>query len=142
MEDLIGLFVVIGIVWFIIALIVGDFGKHRTIGFVGAFYASLLLSPILGMLFVLASDKKANTGLSLNEKMALYLPIGLVIGILIIGGTFTAIENAMWEKEYAKECAAEKLKKQTLNVNVDSLIKAMPYWELNYIPKSEPIIKK
>jgi len=52
-----GLIVVAVIVWFVIAIIVGNFGKTRTIGFAGAFFASLFLSPILAMLFVLASEK-------------------------------------------------------------------------------------
>lgn len=146
MEDLTGLFVVIGIIWFIIALIVGSFGKHRTIGFAGAFYASLLLSPILGMLFVLASDKKTDTGLSSGEKVALYLPLGLIIGILIIGGTITAIENAKWEKEYAirkaKEAQENALRMKREKEIADSLSKIRyAYWQKNAIPSSKPITK-
>jgi len=33
------------------------FGRHRKWGFWGYFWASLLMSPIVGLLFVLASDK-------------------------------------------------------------------------------------
>jgi hypothetical protein len=84
MEDLTGLFVVIGAVWIMIAAIVGNFGKNRTLGFVGAFYASLFLSPLLAMLFVVASDKKPYTGLSFNEKIALFAPLGVIIGIFIV----------------------------------------------------------
>lgn len=51
--------IIIGItVLFIVSYIVGGFGEKREIGFAGAFFASLFLSPILGMMFVLASDKK------------------------------------------------------------------------------------
>jgi hypothetical protein len=84
MEDLTGLFVVLGVVWFIIALIVGNFGKNRTIGFTGAFYASLLLSPLLAMLFIVASDKKVYTGLSSGEKVALFIPLGLIGGFFLL----------------------------------------------------------
>jgi hypothetical protein len=58
MEDYTGLFVFLGIVSIVICYIVGTYGKKRKIGFWGAFWASFFLSPILGMLFVLTSDKK------------------------------------------------------------------------------------
>jgi len=45
------------ILWVVIGLIVGSYGKKREIGFEGAFWASILLSPVLAMLFVLASNK-------------------------------------------------------------------------------------
>jgi hypothetical protein len=34
-------------------MIVGAIGSHRKIGFAGAFFASLILSPILGLLITL-----------------------------------------------------------------------------------------
>jgi hypothetical protein len=46
------------IVLIIVSIIVGSFGSKREIGFAGAFCASLFLTPILGMLFVLASKEK------------------------------------------------------------------------------------
>ena len=50
------------IVWFIsISLVVGTFGSKRKIGFMGAYITSLLFSPFLAMLFVLASDKTDKT---------------------------------------------------------------------------------
>ena len=55
------LIIVFLIVNLIVSLIVGSFGNERKIGFAGAFFASFLLTPILAMLFVLASDK---TGVS------------------------------------------------------------------------------
>jgi hypothetical protein len=45
------------IILIIVSIIVGSFGKKREIGFAGAFFASLFFTPILAMLFVLASDK-------------------------------------------------------------------------------------
>jgi hypothetical protein len=43
--------------WIIVGAIIGSFGTNRKIGFVRTYFAALLLSPILAMLFVLASDK-------------------------------------------------------------------------------------
>ena len=43
---------------FLLSIIVGLLGKNRKFGFWGYFFASLLLTPILGIILVLASDKK------------------------------------------------------------------------------------
>ena len=42
----------------LLSFIVGLLGKNRKFGFWGYFFASLLLTPILGLIIVLASDKK------------------------------------------------------------------------------------
>ena len=42
----------------LLSFIVGLLGKNRKFGFWGYFFASLLLTPILGLILVLASDKK------------------------------------------------------------------------------------
>ncbi len=47
------------ILWIVLSLLLGAAGSERQIGFVGAFFLSLLLSPILGALFVLMSEKKS-----------------------------------------------------------------------------------
>lgn len=39
------------------SLFVALMGRHRKWGFWGYFWASLLMSPVLGLLFVLAGDK-------------------------------------------------------------------------------------
>jgi hypothetical protein len=39
------------------ALIVGCLGRRRMFGFWGYFFCSLLLTPVLGLLFVIASGK-------------------------------------------------------------------------------------
>lgn len=44
-------------VWIGVSCIVGNFGRERKIGYACAFWCSFLLSPLLAMLFVLASDK-------------------------------------------------------------------------------------
>lgn len=69
------------IIWIIIGAIVGSFGKSRTIGFAGSFFASVLLSPILAMLFILASDKTARRNLTSGEKSLFIIPI--IICLLI-----------------------------------------------------------
>ena len=42
----------------LLSFVVGLLGKNRKFGFWGYFFASLLLTPILGLILVLASDKK------------------------------------------------------------------------------------
>jgi len=42
----------------VLSLAVAIFGANRKFGFWGYFFGSLLLSPILGLILVLASDKK------------------------------------------------------------------------------------
>jgi hypothetical protein len=38
------------VLWILISLIVGMIGQSRKIGFAGSFLASLILSPVLGLL--------------------------------------------------------------------------------------------
>jgi hypothetical protein len=42
-----------------LSIVVGFLGRHRKMGFWGYFFASLLLTPILGLLLVVASDKRS-----------------------------------------------------------------------------------
>ena len=42
----------------LLSIVVGVLGRNRKFGFWGYFFASLLLTPILGLILVLASDKK------------------------------------------------------------------------------------
>ena len=44
--------------YFILSLLVGFLGGKRKLGFWGYFFASLLLTPIMGILLVLVSDKR------------------------------------------------------------------------------------
>jgi len=43
------------------AFLIGLLGQNRKMGFWGYFFASLLLTPPIGLLLVLASDSKPNT---------------------------------------------------------------------------------
>lgn len=54
------LFIIEAIVLVIFAIIIGNIGSKRTIGFTTAFLLSLLLTPIVGYLFVHASSMKSN----------------------------------------------------------------------------------
>ncbi|MBF0451358.1 MAG: hypothetical protein HQK75_11700 [Candidatus Magnetomorum sp.] len=45
-------------IYFMICLFIGLFGANRKFGFWGYFFGSILLTPIIGLLLVLASDKR------------------------------------------------------------------------------------
>ncbi|MFM2051971.1 MAG: hypothetical protein RL456_8 [Pseudomonadota bacterium] len=47
---------VLPILYFLGSLLVAVVGRHRKWGFWGYFWASMLMSPVLGALFVLAGD--------------------------------------------------------------------------------------
>lgn len=47
------------ILYIAICALVAYFGRERKFGFVGYFIASLVFLPLIGLLLVLASDKKA-----------------------------------------------------------------------------------
>ena len=47
--------VIFVIVWFILSALVAKLGKNKQIGFNNTFLASLLLSPVIGYIFVLLS---------------------------------------------------------------------------------------
>lgn len=44
--------------WIFASLLVAFFGMNRKFGFWGYFFGSLLLSPFLGVILVLASDSR------------------------------------------------------------------------------------
>ena len=46
------------IIYIIISLIIGLVGSQRKFGFWGYFFGSLALTPVLGIILVLASDPK------------------------------------------------------------------------------------
>jgi len=41
-----------------ICLIIGYLGRHRKLGFWGFFFGSIVLTPLIGFLLLLASDAK------------------------------------------------------------------------------------
>jgi hypothetical protein len=51
------LFIPIIIVWILGSLLVAALGRRRKFGFWGYFFCSLLFSPLMGLLFLAASDK-------------------------------------------------------------------------------------
>jgi len=63
MDDLIGIFV---ISYIILCLIVASIGSDRKIGYGGTFLVCLFLSPIIGALFAIASERK--TAKSYNKR--------------------------------------------------------------------------
>ncbi len=120
MDNLTMFYVAIGFIWFIIALIVGNFGKHRSIGYVGAFYASLLLSPVLAMLFVLASDKRTNTELNSGEKFAIFIPLGIIL--ISIGFTiYNQIQENIEIRKKLEEARISEIKYMRQRFVEDSL---------------------
>lgn len=52
------LYVIIGGSYFFLALLIAFFGASRKFGFWGYFFASLLLTPIVGALLVISSDRR------------------------------------------------------------------------------------
>lgn len=46
------------IVWIIFSFVVGAIGNNRKIGFAGAFFVSLILSPLIGLIITLVSKDK------------------------------------------------------------------------------------
>ncbi|MHB8522431.1 MAG: hypothetical protein ACYDH9_16955 [Limisphaerales bacterium] len=49
--------VIIPFLYVMLSIVVAFLGRHRMFGFWGYFFCSLLLTPILGLLFVIASGK-------------------------------------------------------------------------------------
>lgn len=43
-----------------LSFLVAVLGRNRKMGFWGYFFGSILLTPVIGLLLVLASDKKPN----------------------------------------------------------------------------------
>ncbi len=52
-------YLMLGLIWFTLAVLLGALGRHRTMGFWGYFFASLVLTPIMGLLLVLVSGKRS-----------------------------------------------------------------------------------
>jgi hypothetical protein len=52
------LHLLVGLIWLTLAVLMGGLGRHRTMGFWGYFFASLVLTPIMGLLLVLVSGKR------------------------------------------------------------------------------------
>lgn len=59
------------IIWISLSIIIGIAGINRKIGGAGAFFLSLLLSPIIGFIVVMVSDKKNHINSS-NPLLVVY----------------------------------------------------------------------
>lgn len=53
--------------WIVLSLIIGAVGSSRKIGFLGAFFLSLLLSPLLGVIITIAS--KSNEAIKYEQEL-------------------------------------------------------------------------
>ena len=53
--------------WIFFSIIVGAIGSNRNIGFVGAFFLSILLSPLIGLIFTLVS--KSNEQIEFEKQL-------------------------------------------------------------------------
>jgi mannose/fructose/N-acetylgalactosamine-specific phosphotransferase system component IID len=53
-------------IWIALALIVGAIGSSRNIGFFGAFILSVLLSPVIGLVFALLSNDQVDEKIRAN----------------------------------------------------------------------------
>ncbi len=47
----------IAFVWVIFSVLIGFLGQNKKVGFMGAFLFSLLLSPLIGLIIILVSDR-------------------------------------------------------------------------------------
>jgi len=57
--------------WIVFSIVAGFVGSGRKIGFGWAFFWSLLLSPLIGLIIAFASDKKSDVELrAVQEKQA------------------------------------------------------------------------
>jgi NADH:ubiquinone oxidoreductase subunit 3 (subunit A) len=56
------------IIYILLCYIVGLLGKNRKFKFIGYFLLSIIFTPILGLLFVIASDSRKRSGLVYNGK--------------------------------------------------------------------------
>lgn len=52
------LILTLGLSYLTLAILIGAIGRHRTMGFWGYFFASLVLTPVMGLLLVLVSGKR------------------------------------------------------------------------------------
>jgi len=56
------------IIWIVLAIVCAALGSERRIGFIGAFFASIFLSPLIGFIIVLASERNSTTILTPKWK--------------------------------------------------------------------------
>jgi hypothetical protein len=59
---------IIGAIWVVLAFTVAYIGDSRKIGFLWALIASILLSPLIGLILVLTSEKISNQSANSKHK--------------------------------------------------------------------------
>ncbi len=52
----------LGLVWIVGSVIIAYFGRHLRFGFWGYFFASILLTPIIGLLLLIAAIPPRKSG--------------------------------------------------------------------------------
>jgi len=57
-----------GVILIVLCVIIGFAGRHRKFGFWGYFFCSILLTPVIGTLIVLASDPKEPESYAVGKK--------------------------------------------------------------------------
>lgn len=50
--------IVPSIIWILVCLLIGYFGRHKKLGFWGYFFGSIVLTPIIGIVLLFASDRR------------------------------------------------------------------------------------
>ncbi len=46
------------IIWVVVCLLIGYLGRHKKLGFWGYFFGSIVLTPIIGVILLFASDPR------------------------------------------------------------------------------------
>jgi len=54
------------LLWFVLSILVASIGSNRKIGFVRAFLICVLLSPLIGLIFILISEKHSESLMKLK----------------------------------------------------------------------------
>jgi len=60
--------VILILVNIVLAYFIGFLGRNRKLGFWGNFFASLLLTPIIGLLLIVATDPRKDEDEKKNKK--------------------------------------------------------------------------
>lgn len=64
------------VAWISLSVVAAIIGSDRTIGWLTAFVLSILLSPLIGLIFVFASDKKSDVAYrkAVLEQQGIVMP--------------------------------------------------------------------
>ena len=109
--------------WVIFSILVGVIGLNRKIGFWGAFFISLLLSPFIGLVFALVSKSLSEEKYE-NEVMALQQKQNKLLSNIDKGAASSITDdlikmNELYEKGVIDKEEFEKIKAKLI-ANLDS----------------------